>query len=183
MHWHSTGGSGGSYGYTHVILIQHQTYTSSYLHWHSLWYQNEERKQRKNGTQYRSMSVANSVKIPIPAVVIVWWGDGGHGGDVEHLRGASVWSSCQAPAGGGHILQMYSSPSSSSLSSCIHDSKSYIKSSLQSKQLSQSSSTTQIPQKQLYSRKSFIEHLWKMATETQLTNIIRGQNNRIWGRG
>ena len=105
------------------------------------------------------MSVANSVKIPIPAVVIVWWGDGGHGGDVEHLRGASVWSSCQAPAGGGHILQMYSSSSSSSLSSCIHDSKSYIKSSLQSKQLSQSSSTTQIPQKQLYSRKSFIEHL------------------------
>ena len=140
-------------------------------------------KENNIGTQYRSMSVANSVKIPIPAVVIVWWGDGGHGGDVEHLRGASVWSSCQAPAGGGHILQMYSSPSSSSLSSCIHDSKSYIKSSLQSKQLSQSSSTTQIPQKQLYSRKSFIEHLWKMATETQLTNIIRGQNNRIWGRG
>ena len=156
MHWHSTGGSGGSYGYTHVILIQHQTYTSSYLHWHSLWYQNDERKQRKNGTQYRSMSVANSVKIPIPAVVIVWWGDGGHGGDVEHLWGASVWSSCQAPAGGGHILQMYSSSSSSSLSSCIHDSKSYIKSSLQSKQLSQSSSTTQIPKKQIKHKRNLI---------------------------
>ena len=39
------------------------------------------------------MSVANSVKIPIPAVVIVWWGGGGHGGAGEHLQGAGVWSS------------------------------------------------------------------------------------------
>ena len=40
------------------------------------------------------MSVANSVKIPISAVVIVRWGDGGHGGVGEHLQGAGVWSSC-----------------------------------------------------------------------------------------
>ena len=51
-------------------------------------------KENNIGTQYRSMSVANSVKIPIPAVVIVWLGDGGCGSVGEHLHGAGVWSFC-----------------------------------------------------------------------------------------
>ena len=78
-------------------------------------------KENNIGTQYRSMSVANSVKIPIPAVVIVWLGDGGCGSVGEHLHGACVVFLLGASRR-GHILQMYSS-SSSSLSSCIHDSK------------------------------------------------------------
>ena len=32
--------------------------------------------------------------LPLPAVIIVWWGDSGHGGVRDHLQGAGVWCSC-----------------------------------------------------------------------------------------
>ena len=129
MHWHSTGGSGGSYGcrYIHHIDTPCQnirptlaaTYTDTVcdiklkisdilqenkptearktklqnlnslmpLSTHQIkssfisiscvpvMLRNKKEKMMKEnniGTQYRSMSVANSVKIPTPAVVIVW---------------------------------------------------------------------------------------------------------------